>query len=135
MTLNKVNYLDLESVENIGTIHRKVLILSWCHLFEVDQYKIEMIVAKLNDTFNEQIPWLQHNAAVFYQSIPCILCQTMLRRKVKNCNLNLLAYKPNNLINQETKDSTCVNCKVNVSYLHNITAFQTQLGYGIKFRI
>ena len=94
-----------------------------------------MIVAKLNDTFNEQIPWLQHNAAVFYQSIPCILCQTILRRKVKNCNLNLLAYKPNNLINQETKESTCVNCKANVSYLHNITALQTQLGYGIKFRI
>ena len=95
MTLNKDIYLDLESVGNIGTIHKKVLILSWCHLFEVDQFKIEMIVAKLNDTFNEQIPWLQHNVAV----------------------------------------STCVNCKANVSYLHNITAFQTQLGYGIKFRI
>ena len=98
MILNKDNYLDLESVENIGTIHKKVLSLSWCHLFKVDQYKIEMIVAKLNDTFNEQIPWLQYNAAVFYQSIPCILCQTILRRKVKNCNLNLLAYKPNTVI-------------------------------------
>ena len=50
MILNKDNYLDLESEQNIGTIHKKVLSLSWCHLFEVDQYKIEMIVAKLNDT-------------------------------------------------------------------------------------
>ena len=58
---------------------------------------------------------------------------------MKKFNLNPLPYEPNNLMNQKTKESTCVNCKANVSSLllyplilfqkfNNITTFQAQLG-------